>query len=94
MDYSVSEVELRSKVDQLNLHLSDGISFIPENIDTVENVDEFLFTDTLTELKKVFRLANIEVSSLGNVKGKLHARKSADIYLPALFFGLATSTRL
>lgn len=85
MDYSITDVELNEQFKKLNLAVPQLLTFIPENVETALTVDDFIFTDTLTDLKKTLRLQQVDVSVLGDKKPQMHARKSADIYLPALF---------
>jgi len=74
---------------KLDLDAPQELTFIPENVDTAESVDDFIFPDTLTDIKKTLRIQAISIPVLGNVKAKMHGRKSVDIYLPALFLGTA-----
>lgn len=88
MDSKIEEIDIKEKFKELNLSFPDGLVFFPENIESANAVDDFIFAEPLTQLRKVFKANNIDFTTLGNETTKLRARKSADIYLPSLFIGL------
>jgi hypothetical protein len=87
MDYIVTDVNLNERFQKLKLDVPQQLTFLPENVDNAETVSDFIFPDTLTELKKTLRLQQINIPLLGDTKAQLHGRKSADLYLPTLFVG-------
>lgn len=89
MDYTIEEYEIGDKLENLNLSLPDKISFFPENLLTVEKKAEFIFTDNMIELNKHFKLNQLDLNILGGDTEFYRSRKNADIYLPAIFFGLS-----
>jgi len=90
MDYKIEELDISKRIDELGLTLPDNLTFFPENFDTANVKDDFVFTDSMLDLSKIFRQDNgISVPALGQDTELYRTRKSADIYLPAIFFGLS-----
>ncbi len=89
MDYKIEDVNLSTKLDELELSLPDALTFFPENIDTAKQKDEFIFTDSMLDLSKIFKQENVDISVLGVDTELYRSRKSADIYLPAIFLSLS-----
>lgn len=89
MDYTIDELNLNNKLKELSLSLPSTISFFPENLETVEAKEKFVFTESMVDLNKVFRQSNITLEVLGGDTELYRSRKNADIYLPALFFSLS-----
>lgn len=89
MDYTIDELNLNNKLEELSLSLPSTISFFPENLETVEAKEKFVFTESMVDLNKVFRQSNITLEVLGGDTELYRSRKNADIYLPALFFSLS-----
>jgi hypothetical protein len=88
MDYKTEDIDIEEKLAVLNLPLPTNLTFFPENFDTVLDADSFIFPDSVSDLKKVFRQNNIQIGTLGNAPVKLRARKYADWFGPTLFFSL------
>jgi|SRR5690606_19621231 len=89
MNYTVEEYKIEDSLEKLGLSLPEKISFFPENVLTAEKKDDFIFTDNMVELKKHFKLYQLELSVLGGDTELYRSRKNADIYLPAIFFSLS-----
>jgi len=89
MDYQIEDVNLSTKLDALELTLPDTLTFFPENIENVERKDEFVFTDSMLDLSKIFKQGNVDISVLGIDTELYRSRKSADVYLPAIFISLS-----
>ncbi|RZM07896.1 MAG: hypothetical protein EOO88_51030, partial [Pedobacter sp.] len=89
MNYSITDTDLSGQIRQHKLELPQELGFIPENIAEAVTKDDFLYPDTLTELRKRMRLQQLNVPTLGDQKVMLLGRKSADVYLPGIFFGVA-----
>lgn len=85
MDYKIEEVEIGYNLEKLSILTLPEIAFIPENLDTSEKTEEFIFTESIIELNKYFRAENLNIESLGGEPELLRSRKNADIYLPAIF---------
>lgn len=93
MDYKIEELDVSKRLDELALTLPDNLTFFPENFDTANAKDDFVFTDSMLDLSKIFRQDNnISIPALGQDTELYRSRKSADIYLPAIFFGLSQLT--
>lgn len=89
MDYTIDELNLNEKLEELSLSLPSTISFFPENLETVETKDKFIFTESMVDLNKVFKQSNITLNVLGGDTELYRSRKNADIYLPAVFLSLS-----
>lgn len=85
MDYKIEEVEIGNSLKKLSILSFPELAFIPENLDTSEKVDEFIYTESIIELNKYFKASSIKIESLGGEPKLLRSRKNADIYLPAIF---------
>jgi hypothetical protein len=90
MDYKIEEFDILERLDVLGLTLPNNLTFFPDNFDSANAKDEFVFTDTMLDLSKIFlQDKNISIPALGQDTELYRSRKSADIFLPAIFFGLS-----
>ncbi len=87
MEFHIEDVEIDKKMEDLQLSFPTGIAFFPENFEIANESSEFIFPEPIAQIGKVFKSKDIIVEVLGNNLGSLRSRKSADIYLPALYFG-------
>jgi hypothetical protein len=92
MDYKIDEIDLERIFDKLNIELPSNLCFLPENIGSANNKDEFIFSDSISDLNKVFRQNKIDFSTLGGEANLLRSRKNADLFVPAFFFSLSLIT--
>ena len=93
MDYKIEDLDITKRLDDLGLVFPDNLTFFPDNFDTANAKDDFVFTDTMLDLSKIFLQDNsISIPVLGQDTELYRTRKSADIYLPAIFFGLSQIT--
>ncbi|MBW7914045.1 MAG: hypothetical protein H3C54_10210 [Taibaiella sp.] len=93
MDYKIEDLDISKRLDELGIALPGNLTFFPDNFDTANAKDEFVFTDTMLDLSKIFRKDNsILIPALGQDTELYRSRKSSDIYLPAIFFGLSQIT--
>jgi len=88
MNYKIDEIEINN-FDEFGFNLSKKIIFVPENIEVTKNKDEFIFTDTLTDLNKILKNENTVFEILGGENKLQRSRKNADLYLPAIFISYA-----
>lgn len=89
MNYKIEEIELTGYFDKLEIDFPKELCFFPENIDSAKNKTDLIFTDSVSDLSKVFKQNNINVSKLGGDSSLLRSRKNADFFAPALFFSLS-----
>ncbi len=89
MNYVVEEYTIEENLKRLNLELPNQLSFLPENIETAKKKDDFIFTESMVELNKYFKLGHLKLDVLGGDTELYRSRKNADIYLPAIFFSLS-----
>ncbi len=92
MKYKVCEFELIGYFDKLGIDFPSELCFFPENIDSAIAKSDFIFTDSISDLTKVFKQNNIKISILGGNTTLLRSRKNADFFAPALFFSLSLLT--
>ncbi|SNR14746.1 hypothetical protein [Tenacibaculum jejuense] len=89
MNYKIEESNLIDKLNELNIEIPDSLTFIPENISEVNDKNDFVFTDSTTDFKKVFKLNELSSSELDSDSSVYRSRKSADFFAPALFISLS-----
>lgn len=92
MDYKIEEIDLDEILNKLAIEFPSNLCFFPENIDSAKNRDAFIFTDSIVDIIKIFRQNNLEFSTLGGESYLVRSRKSADFFVPALFFSLSLIT--
>jgi hypothetical protein len=69
-----------------------NLTFLPENLNEVEDSEKFIYSESTTDIKKAFRLQNVSVDYLTTDRPILRARKSADWFGPTLFIGFSILT--
>lgn len=89
MDYKIEEIELAGYIEKLGIDYPKELCFFPENIDSAKDKTDLIFTDSVSDLSKVFKQNNINASRFGGDSTLLRSRKNADFFAPALFFGLS-----
>lgn len=84
-------LELENNIDVLKSKSeSVGIFFFPENFDEATDTSKFIYSETTSDLKKIFKNSNQSVSYITNEKPLLRVRKSADWFGPAIFISFST----
>ncbi|WP_299212550.1 hypothetical protein [uncultured Dokdonia sp.] len=89
MNYKIEESNLLEKLSELEIEIPESLTFLPENISEVSNKSDFIFADSTTDFKKVFRLNNLGATELNSDSSIYRSRKSADYYGPAIFISLS-----
>lgn len=93
MDYKIEDLDISTRLEELGLTVPHSLAFFPENFDNAKTKSDFVFTDSMLDLKKIFlQDNNISIATLGQDTELYRSRKNADIYLPAIFFGLSQIT--
>lgn len=88
MNYSVSDyTTIAHKFRDLGIISPENISFLPDNIDEVDEVDKLYYADSVVDLKKIFKKNHILIDDLTPSNSRYMVKKSADWYGPALFIG-------
>jgi len=85
MEYKIEDIELNNSLEKLSIQNISDLAFLPENLNIADNVNEFIFTESVVELNKYFQAENINIQILGGEPKLLRSRKNADIYLPPIF---------
>ena len=89
MDYTINDVEINEFLNKLGIEYPQELCFFPENIDSAKNRSELIFTDSISDISKVFKQQDINISRIGGESSLLRSRKNADFFVPALFFSFA-----
>lgn len=89
MNYKIEESNLIDKFKELNINVPKSLTFIPENISEVKDKSDFIFADSTTDFKKIFRLNDLQSKELNSDSSVYRSRKSAEFYGPAIFISLS-----
>ncbi len=89
MNYKIEESNLLDKLKELEIDIPESLTFLPENISEVSNKSDFIFADSTTDFKKVFRLNELGATELNSDSSIYRSRKSSDFYGPAIFISLS-----
>ena len=79
-------------VDSISKHAIDldkGVYFIPENVFDTEETSNFIYSETTSDLRKIFKKNNAQIHYLTDDKPLLRYRKGADWFGPTLLFSLS-----
>ncbi|MFK7050202.1 hypothetical protein FLACOL_00169 [Flavobacterium columnare] len=90
MEYSIEELEIINHLSRFSIQELNGLTFIPENIETANNKEDLIYTESVIELQKYFKINNLNINPLGGEPELYRSRKNADIYLPAIFIAYST----
>lgn len=91
--YSIEKYYLvNESISKHEINLGQEIYFVPENLDEAELSSEFIYSESVSEIRKIFKKENIPINYLTNDKPLLRSRKSADWYGPTLLFGISLLT--
>jgi hypothetical protein len=86
MTYNIEEIDITHKLYELSLELPNGLTFLPENLETANSVDHFVFTASVVDVQKLFKQNGVDIPALNRDTELYRIRKNADIYLPAILF--------
>lgn len=93
MSHSIETYEnFENRITDLKCLLPDVLSFLPENLDDATKVNEFIYSDSITDLRKIFKSNNIQTEFLSNEIPKFRLRKNADWFGPAFFIAFSMLT--
>ncbi|PKP46197.1 MAG: hypothetical protein CVT94_15510 [Bacteroidetes bacterium HGW-Bacteroidetes-11] len=93
MSYTILEFDnFGKKIDELNCILPNSLTFLPENFDEVKSSNEFIYADSITDIKKIFRLKNIQTEFVNNSLPRYRAKRNADWFGPAFFISFSILT--
>lgn len=90
MNYTIENFNLENHSKLLQNVKNNELIFFPENLLEVKNTSEFIYSETTTDIKKIFRANNVSTKYLNDEKPLLRARKSADWFGPIFFIGFTT----
>lgn len=92
MNYKIEEYAIEDNLKRLDLEIPNQLSFLPENINSAEKKEDFIFTESMIEVNKYFKANNLELDVFGGDSELYRSRKNADLYLPAIFISLSVIT--
>lgn len=69
---------------------SVGVFFFPENFNAANDTSKFIYSETTSDLKKIFKNNHQLISYINNEKPLLRVRKNADWFGPAIFISFST----
>lgn len=87
MNYKIEEYKEIENIIDILASIKE-ICFLPENL-TEKNPSEFIYSETTTDLRKVFIVENLMINYLTDDKPLLRSRKSADWFGPTIFIGFS-----
>lgn len=91
MNYLIEDFDPGKQSDLLECVTNNDLIFLPENIE--DDALEYVYPESTSDIKKIFRVNNLASFYLCSDKPKLRARKSADWYGPALFINFTILTQ-
>ena len=86
MDYKIESCnQIIDTFQNLNFEIPETFAFFPENFNSTNSANDFIFPDSLSDLNKIFRVKQIPIVKLTPAIPKYRSRKSADLITPTLF---------
>jgi len=90
MNYQIEEYkELKNLFELRQINSDKQLCFLPENLAETESSSNFIYSETTTDLRKIFKKENITIDYLTENKPLLRSRKSADWFGPTILIGLS-----
>jgi hypothetical protein len=68
---------------------NSNLIFLPENLNEIQDSSKFIYPETTTDIRKIFKKENIIIDYLTSDKPILRSRKSADWFGPTIFIGFS-----
>jgi hypothetical protein len=92
LKYEIKEYnKLTELLNKFKVDATDGLFFLPDNINDAEKSKDFIYSETTTDLRKIFE-SKQPIDYLTNDKPLLRARKSADWFGPTILIGATILT--
>lgn len=87
MNYQIRDFQ--TLPDIFPLYSRSSLTFLPENLNDIQDPSRFIYSETTTDIKKIFKSENLTINYLTDDKPTLRARKSADWFGPTIFIGFS-----
>lgn len=87
MKHNIEDFDPGKQTDLLECIDNNDFIFLPENIEA--DTIEYIYTESTSDIRKIFRANSLSAFYLCSDKPKLRARKSADWFGPTLFVNFA-----
>ena len=84
-------INLDKKFLELQINNNNAICILPENIEDVQSLSEFVYTENAVTLRKLFKKNNVAIEMLDNTE-VFRQRRSVDWYAPTLFISFSLLT--
>ena len=90
VNYKISTVPLFHNSAFNFIHDSNSkLIFLPDNLNEIQDSSKFIYPETTTDIRKIFKKENINIDYLTSDKPILRSRKSADWFGPTIFIGFS-----
>jgi len=86
------KIEKFTELDEFQLLSDKEICFLPENLVETSITSEFIYSETTTDLRKIFKKEKLIIDYLTEDKPLLRSRKSADWFGPTILLGITVLT--
>ena len=86
MNYAIHDyATLSDELQRLKLNTPEQLSFFPENLSDAKSSADLIYTDSIHDFQKIFRLNSLSIPQLADTPAQFRTRKSADFFAPGLF---------
>lgn len=93
MSYKIESFEnFYVRIKDLNCKLPETLSFLPENFSEANSPTDFIYSDTVNDVIKIFRTNEIMASVLDETNPRFRTRKNNDWLGPGIFIGFSLLT--
>ena len=90
MNYKVVEFnKIREFLGETEIISEDSFLFLPENLFETNEHEKFIYSETATDLKKVFKSMQVPILYFSKDKPLFRSRKSSDWFGPTIFIGFS-----
>lgn len=90
MNYKIEPYnQLVDSISKHDIDLGQEVYFIPENVIESDKTSDFIYSETTSDIRKIFRKNNVPIHYLTEDKPLLRSRKGADWFGPTLLIGFS-----
>lgn len=82
-------LNLDNRLSELGIDASCDFLIIPENIESANSKEDFIFTETAIDIKKLLKINDVRIELLQSKELKLKQRKAIDYFAPVLYIGFS-----
>jgi hypothetical protein len=93
MPYKIESYDnLHDILSGLGCNVPESITILPENLTESKSTEDFIYTDSKSDLKKLIRQSEYQYQELYEGKQKYRLQRNADWVCPAIYLGTAVLT--